>query len=238
MYTGRFSTHQRQPQSSFGGATFEPNDGLRTAPSTSAPIAPSEVSAPEKPELLARLYLLRPESPELKKRLSTLLEKLAPLWSLGEALEALIVEEQRQVLEERYQKIRKEGRAKDKIYKQLARELQDAEQALQNAGLKKEALVEQVQNLALLEQRGQHLPRWYSAEELAAWNQRVEQAKSLVPPANDAFATAVNYRNTVVGKLQEAQAELEKLGAEEIRLRKRLAGESFTDPELGLRTPA
>lgn len=90
--------------------------------------------------------------------------------------------------------------------------------------------------LALLERRGQHVGRWADDKELAEWNQRVEQAKSRIPPANDAFAAAVNYRNSVVSKLQETQAELEKIGAEEIRLKKRLAGESFVDPELGLQS--
>jgi chromosome segregation ATPase len=238
MYAGRFSMQQRQPKSNsgFSGATFDPNTGLRTAASGSIaePTTSSEASAPQQPTLLGRLYLLRPESPELKERLSALLEKLGPLWSEAEELEALIVKEQRQALEAQYQQIRKKGRELDRQYKQLSRELQAAEEAVMNAGLRKESLVEAVQNLALLEQRGQHVSRWADDKELAEWNQRVEQAKSLVPPANQLFAEAVMVRNEVMSKFEQAKAQLEKIGAEEIRLRKRLAGEAFVDPELGL----
>lgn len=141
MYTGRFSTHRPRLESNggFSGATFDPDTGLRTASgSIIAPVTCSEVSAPQQPTLLTRLLTLRSESPELQQRLHSLLDEFSPLWAEAEQLEALIAEEQRQALESQYKQIRKEGRAQDKIYKQLARELQEAEEAVMNAGLRKE----------------------------------------------------------------------------------------------------
>lgn len=242
MYTGRFSTHRPQSKSNggFDGAVFDPNAGLRTAASGSiaAPIIPSEVSAPQQSTLLSRLYLLRPESEGLKARLRAAINELAEPWREAEEVEVLILQEQRQALESKYRKIREEGRAKDKVHKQLARELQAAEEAVMNSGLRKESLVNEVQNLSLLEQRGQHVGRWADEKELAEWERRVEEAKSRVTAANQLFAEAVQTRNLVVGKFQQAEAELQKIGMEEIRLRKQLAGEDYVDPELGLQVPA
>lgn len=239
MYRGRFAAHP-QPKygSSFDGVVFDPNAGLNR---TAAPVtAQVEVSAtpPQEQTLLTRLYTLRPESPELKERLLDLRERLAPLWQEAEELEKIILEEMRRKLEAQYAEIRKQGRAQDKLYKQLARELQAAEEAVMNSGLRKESLVNEVQNLSLLEQRGQHVGRWADEKELAEWERRVEEAKSRVTAANQLFAEAVQTRNLVVGKFQQAEAELQKIGMGEVRLKKQLAGQAYVDPELGLQVPA
>ena len=50
----------------------------------------------------------------------------------------------------------------------------------------------------------------------------------------EAAAIALRNRNEAELRLEPAEKELARLGAEEIRLRKALAGEAFTDPEPGL----
>lgn len=239
MFTGRFAMQrsklesmQRHRLDGFSGVSFDPDAGLPA--SNVPPVSRSEVPAPDKPELLARLWALRPESSELKTRLSVLLEELGPIWSEAEELEKLIVAEQQQQLESRHREILRQGREQNKLYLRLAKEYQDAEFEMQNAGLRNESLVEAVRDLDLLQQRGLHVSRWADDSEISEWNARVEQAKNLVPPANRRFAEAVAHRNDIAAKLELATVELERLGAEEIRLRKKLSGEAFVDPELGL----
>jgi hypothetical protein len=82
MYRGRFSLNPQPPKSNggFGGTTFDPDTGLRTSVSDSiaAPMTPSEVSAPQEPTLLTRLYTLLPRSPELQKRERLVAKELSP----------------------------------------------------------------------------------------------------------------------------------------------------------------
>lgn len=201
---------------------------------SSVPEIPLQAPMPSERLLLVRLHELKPESPELQKRLRVFLRKFGPLWAEGEALEKLITEERKQNLQAQYREIRRAGRKQNALVQQLQQEFADAELALRNSAAHQEAVLVDLRVLGDLEREGKHVGRWVTDSEIEAWNQRVEKAKARVTPANERCAELLQERNQAADALAESQKELERLGNEEIRLRKSIAGEAYIDPEFGL----
>lgn len=188
--------------------------------------------------VLSRLAELRPGEPDTAKRLTALKAEIVPLLMELDELESTILSEERESLATEHNAIRKQGRRQQAMVERLEQEWKNLDVTAQNAINEQGVLVCKVRDLAEMESEGRHLGRWASDEEIAAWRKRVEKAKAKIQPANEAVAAAVQARNLKEIEWNQAQKELARLAAEEMRLRKRLAGESFTDPEFGLEVPA
>jgi hypothetical protein len=223
------------------GSVSMPGEPLPTgyAPSSMPVIhsAPSGVPARNEQQetILARLLRLRPENPELQERLRVLIEQLGPLILEADDLESVITEQRMKSLKAQHVEIRKQGRKQSAVLEQLQQEASNEELHLRNLILKQEGAVTALQNLKLLEQRGQHVVRWASDEELGQWEAEIAKAKQRINKANEEVAAAVQLRNQALAGAEAAQKEMQRIGHAEIRLRHEISGQPYTDPELGIR---
>jgi predicted nucleic acid-binding Zn-ribbon protein len=155
---------------------------------------------------------------------------LAEAEELATAIEA----ENAQSVEAQHRELRRKGRQQQEVCNRLNQRLDEAEVALRNALLKKERAVDALKALKATEKEGQHVSRWADDRELAAWNSRIAAAQRRIQEADAEAAEAMTERNEIRLKTQAAQKELQKIGIEEVRLRKSKSGQPFTDPEYGL----
>jgi hypothetical protein len=224
------------PLGGFGGAVSMPAMPL-PAPemprNTSSPVFQHAAPAGE-PSILPRLLRLQPERPELRDRLAEMVAQLAPLLEEAEQLAQQIEQERQESLEAQHRAIRAQGRKQHSLCGQLRQEFANAELSLQNVAARQENCLKELQGLALMEQRNEHVGRWATDKELSAWRERINKAKERVTLANEAAAIAVRERNEAAERLRPAEEKLARLGTVEIRIRKELAGEAFLDPEFGL----
>lgn len=209
--------------------------GIRTSFSRPTP----DSASPPPEDLLTRLLKLKPETPELRERLSAVIGQLAPLLSEADKVEQAIAEEWMQSLKAKHTEVRAQGRKQSRFCVRLRQELKNAEAQLLTAISGQQGALNAFQELGALEQRGQHVPPWATDEELSVWQREIKKAQAKVAEANEWAASALREREEVRLRLEPAEKELARLGGEEIRLRKTIAGEAFLDPEYGLvTTPA
>jgi chromosome segregation ATPase len=231
---------ERMYQGSFGGAVSMPGvplPELETARISSFPtIREASVGVPE--TILSRLCKLQPESPQLQAQLAEMVAQLAPLLAEAEQLAQEIEQENRKFLEAQHREVRKQGRKQQATCEQLRQEFNNAELSLRNVAVEQENATSHVRALSLMEQQNRHVGRWATDNELSEWQERVSKAKTRVIEANQAAVEALQLRNDAQARLEPAEKELARLGAEETRLRKTIAGEAYVDVETGLSVPA
>jgi chromosome segregation ATPase len=184
--------------------------------------------------LLGRLIRLEPQTEALVERKRWLIERLTPLLTEVDEFINCVEENRKQSLTDELVRIRRECRQQSNFCDQLRGDLAAAELRLQNVAGKQEEASQILQGLKLMEQRGGHVPKWPTQNELAAWQRRVREAQARVTAANQEAVTALNERNDAMRRVEPATRELERLGNEEIRLKHQLDGGEFYDAELGL----
>jgi hypothetical protein len=116
----------------------------------------------------------------------------------------------------------------------LHQALKDAELNLMRVAAKQGEALEGLKALALIEKQGKHTPRWATAAERAAWDERLDEAKERVRIANEEAAVALQARNNAQFAIEPAQAEMQRLASQELRLRREIEGHPYVDPEFGL----
>jgi hypothetical protein len=223
------------------GAVSPPNSPLPMAeqfrPSSMPVIRPARNEQP-KTSILARLLQLKPEEPELKDRLRLLIAELGPLLAEADELEQVITEQRMKSLKAQHLEIRKLGRRHSAVLAQLQQESANAELFLRNLLLAQEGASTALRNMRDMEQRGQHVVRWASDEELGQWEAEIAKAKQRINKANEKVADAVLARNQAHALAEAGEKEMARIGQEEIRLRNEITGQPYTDPEFGLAVPA
>lgn len=227
------------------GAVSPPGRPMPTQPDSFAtgihretvePSAPPPAPSTESLLLLVKTRLMstKPMSVELQIQRAVLLaEPTIDLAAADEFLEACRAE-QTLSLEQKQEAARAACRKQFKVVGSLHQALKDAELNLMRVAAKQQGALEALKALALLEEKGKHIPRWATWEEKAEWAERLDAAKERVAQANANAATALNERNKALLAIEPAEALMNKLAADELRLRKAISGEAFVDPELGL----
>jgi hypothetical protein len=224
----------------FGGAVQVVNLGLPSAMiERSAVDVPSPLAAPSSTLLtvLAKIVMANPVSNELQKEKTDLLASTVfDLPAVDAFLEAC-AEERESILEKRHVELRSACRQQAAIVQKLEANLASAELSLMNIANESDAANQELCALSLIELRGQHVPRWSTDEERQDWAKKKAAVQQRVTQMNQAAAKGMQARNQAYERLQPAIEEMNRLGHEELRVGKELAGETYIDPEFGLTSP-
>ena len=187
--------------------------------------------------IVQRLHELRPEIADHIARKQELLDTLPDLLLSCDELEAEIAEARKVSLNEKLWKVRALCKKQLEVLKALAVEERDAELRVQDAIAARNAVVNQLQNLGEIEKSGKHVGRYASKADYQKWNDQVAEVKQRSREIHDEMGIAVRERESLkFNKLEPANAEMQRLGHEEYRIRQQLKGGNFRDPEFGLMT--
>jgi len=222
------------PGASFPVADFR--DGVMSVKHET--IAQSEASKVTTFSFLAivqRLHELRPETVDHIARKQELLDTLPDLLLACDELEAEIATTRKAILDEKLWKVRALCKKQLEVLKALAVEERDAELRVQNAIAARDAVVKQLENLGEIEKSGKHVGRYASKAEYQKWNDQVAEVKQRSREIHDEMGIAVRERDMLeFNKIAPANAEMQRLGHEEHRIRQQLKGGNGFDAEFGL----
>ncbi|MGD0957454.1 MAG: hypothetical protein ABR953_11595 [Candidatus Acidiferrales bacterium] len=184
--------------------------------------------------VMGRIASPQPISEELREMKESLLGQTTIDLAAADAFLAACREERTLTLEQLREAARAACRKQSSIVATKERELRNAELNLQNAVAAQEFAQGELGGLHLMETRGQHVPRWASQKELAAWALRLEKAKEKLRAGFAASAEALQERNAAAAACEPELAEMSRLAAEELRLRHAISGQPYIDAEYGL----
>jgi hypothetical protein len=186
------------------------------------------------PNVVSRLLHLSPISPSLKKRRDEVVANLFPLLTEAEELERELIEYRQRTLEAQLDELRSKCRQQSGVVNSLREKLQAGELKLLNAMANAQNEVKMLEGFRDLKAEGKHVPRWPTAAEIDEFETVYAAQQDKVRKANERVGTALASRNELLYKLEPVEKDMEKLIAEEARLKSEVTKQPFIDLELGL----
>ncbi len=222
------------PLTEFG--VSHPNQDFRPATKSDSMPSPEEgLSA--KDETILRLSRLEPENESQKERRGILLGELGEVLEQIAALTEEVTTDRTARLTAAHKQVRKAGRLAEEAQQKAADAYSAADIFALNMIEVQTQARQNLEHLHDLEERGVHLRRFHSDQELADWKQKYKEYQDLVVAGNQMAQDAVGERKLRQEELTAAREEVGRLAAIESRLRSELRGTAYWDPELGLGEP-
>lgn len=217
--------------------TFGPNEPFPTSTRNDSMPDPSAGGLSAKDETILRLSRLQPENESQKSRHSVLLGELAEVLEQVEALTAEVNNDRTTRLTAEHKEVRKAGRIAEKALQKASEAYAGADVFAANMIEVQSQARQNLQRLHDLEQRGEHLKRFHSDQELADWRQKYSEYQDLAKAGAQMAEDAVRERSLRQEELTAARDEVGRLASEESRIRAELRGTHYWDPETGLGEP-
>jgi hypothetical protein len=199
---------------------------VRTVP-TSGPGVPESTSG----LILARLTSVQPASPELLEEQKALMSRAVELGDQVDAFVAGVVEERLDSLSKKHSEVREAGRKQTRLINTLTEQFYEANAAWNDSRTTKQVAYDA---LGQATHAQQHLSQFASDNEIEDAANLVSNVQAMVEEAVEKEGRALQERNRRGDLLTQAQQELQRLMADESKLRGLLTGMPFVDPELGL----
>jgi hypothetical protein len=232
--------YKRVERGGFSGGVSELGSPMPEIPRTnSGRVVTQEVqsgnSDPTKsPNIVARLLHLSPISPALQKKRDKVVANLFPLLTEAEELERELIEYRQRTLESQLLELRARCRKQSGVVDSLKRKLDAAELRLLNAMAESQNEVKLLEGFRDLKASGQHVPRWPTQTEIEAFEIQYADQQAKVVKANERVAATLSSRNELLYQWEPVSKIMEKLIAEEARLKSEVTKQPFIDLELGL----
>jgi hypothetical protein len=186
---------------------------------------------------IAKAHAIRPETEAQEVAKQQLLDDLSPALIAAEQLTASIEKERAVAVEKKLWELRAECKRQDRIVMNLKNEADAADSELQNAISSKDSIYAELQDLKVQEQRGNHVPRWATREELKEWDAHVETVRERARENAERMLAATQAVTWAGLELEAAVKTMRQLECSHIRLTNEHNGQSgYYDPELGLFT--
>jgi hypothetical protein len=136
----------------------------------------------------------------------------------------------------RHEDIKRQGKEQQARIAKLRNEITDAENEFRRLN---EVTAKAVGELHIAQKERQEISRYASADEVQSLEEKIEKATAKVDAAEKAAGEHLSRRNylAMVG-LKPLMEKMEELAIEEARLRARILGEAYWDPEFGIQIPA
>jgi septation ring formation regulator EzrA len=192
----------------------------------------------QSPSIVARLIHLSAQNPELREQCLALVSDLQPMLDRAEALEKALLEQRQEDLKSQHEAIRKQCRVQAGVCSVLKQNLAAAELNLHNVAAKQEEALRKLQDMNYVRSQNRHVPQWATQAELDAWGELYAEQQQKVVDANTRVGLAMTERNAAMYKIEPATIEMDRLVAEEARLKGAVSGNPFVDLELGLSSQA
>ncbi len=222
------------PMRDFG--VSHPNENFRSATKNDSMPSPGE-GLLAKDEVLLRLSRLEPENESQRQRRGILLGELAEVLEKIEVLTTEVTNDRTARLTVEHKQVRKAGTIAEEAQQKASDAYTAADvYALNMIEVQREAR-QNLERLHDLEQRGEHLKRFHSDQELADWRQKYSEYQDLAKAGAQMAEDAVRERSQKQEELQAAREEVGRLAAIESRIRAELKGTHYWDPETGLGEP-
>jgi hypothetical protein len=188
-----------------------------------------------KPSILtaanARLLSIKARTPERQQQVMTMIGMLLePLTALDE-LVATLEEEHFRAIDDRWERIRQQGRSLADSLPALGAELAQAQHVHRESQEKRS---HRKADLESFFEARKHLSTWASAKETEAADRKLLKAREAATQAADEEFEFRKSLAVVEGKMASAQENLRLLKVELKRLEAELNGQPFFDPTLGL----
>ena len=191
-----------------------------------------EAAEPERTELadpiLESLCRLDSNDPAIQHKISVLIGKRIAENKTALELIEQGAEKERALLTEKWELVKKQARDQQRKINELRKEIADTTRQW-NAAVK----VTSDASMKALEAEAKRktLSRFAPSSAIQKAEEVVDRADEAFAKAEEAESRWLSHRNQLVlVELPKLQKELERLATEEIRLRARVTGESFTDP--------
>lgn len=223
------------PITDFG--VSHPNENFRPATKSDSLPDPSAGGLLAKDALVLSLANLQPENELQKERRGILLGELAEVLEQIEALTTEVNTQRHSRLTEEHRLIRSEGRKAETRLQRCSDAYTAADIFALNMIEVQSQARQNLERLHDMEERGVHLKRFHSDQELADWRQKYSEYQDLAKAGAQMATEAVAERKRAADELQAAREEVGRLAAIEGRIRAELKGLPIWDSELGLGEP-
>jgi hypothetical protein len=181
--------------------------------------------------LLGMLAAVSPTSEDLRSEQGILLGKAQELGDTIDAFVSAVVEERLTTLEKQHAAIREAGRKQLALVENLNGKFLEANGFWNSA---REAKQIAFDNLSQADWAMKHLSQFATDKDIEDAANRRNNAQVLAEEAALKESEQLQRRNEAGDRLSAAQQELQRIAIEEVKLRGRLTGEPFVDPETGL----
>jgi hypothetical protein len=186
---------------------------------------------------IAKAHAIRPETEAQEAAKQQIIDDLSPALIAAEQLTASIEKERAAAVEKKLWELRAECKEQDRIVRNLKNESDAADAELQNAIAEKDFIYAELRDLSVQEQRGNHVPKWATREELKAWDAHVETVRERARKNAERMLAATQAMTWAGIELESAEKAMRQLECQHIRLTNEHNGQTgYYDPELGLFT--
>ncbi len=213
-----------------------PNEDFPSTSKSDSMPSPSQ-GLLDKDSVILRLSRLQPENESQKERRGILLGELAEVLEQIEALTTEVTNDRTARLTAEHKQVRRLGRVAEKILQHASEAYTAADVFALNMISVQDQARQNLERLHDLEQRGEHLKRFHSDQELADWRQKYSEYQDLAKAGAQMATDAVNERSRKQEELQAAREEVNRLAASESRIRSSLRGTAYWDAATGLGEP-
>jgi hypothetical protein len=186
---------------------------------------------------VAKAHALKPQNEAQEAAKQQIIDDLSPALIAAERLTAEIEAERAAAVEKKLWELRAECKRHESVVVKLKNEADAAEMELQNAIAEKDSIYAELRDLSVREQRGQHIPRWATRDELADWEALVEGVRARARENGERMLAATQAVTWAGMELEPAIKKMRQLECAHVRLtneHNRVSG--YYDPEFGLYT--
>jgi hypothetical protein len=189
---------------------------------------------------VAKAHALKPQNAAQEAAKQQIIDELSPALIAAEQLTAAIEKERAVAVEKRLWELRDECRKQERVVKDLRDDVAAADLELRNSIEERDSIYAELQDLNVRQQRGQHVARWATREELAEWDALVEEVRERARKNGERMLAATQGTTWADLNLEPAIKRMRQLECEHIRVMNEHHGVAgYYDPELGLfTTPA